>query len=171
MITTVILLFLILVGNLYLITQLTVYFEFEYIVILLGVIATVVLFYSQYNSKRWSWAFSSIVHSLALGNLGLLFVWTNNYFVALLTMFIVLIGLLRSFAKIDEQEWEDQMQKDDIDMETYDSPRESSTEPIQADAVIAPEKRTTKTGKKSTKKRAAKKTTKRKKKRTTRKRR
>jgi len=164
-ITTVILLFLILVGNLYLITQLTVYFEFEYIVILLGLIATVVLLYSQYNSKRWSWAFSSIVHSLALGNLGLLFVWTNNYFVALLTMFITLIGLLRSFAKIDEQEWEDQMQKDDIDMETYDSPRESSTEPIQADAVIAPEKKI------RTRKKSTKKTTKRKKKKTTRKRR
>ena len=151
MITTIIILFLILIGSLYLITQLTMHFDFEHIVLLIGIIATVILIYSQARSKRWAWAFSSILHSLALGNLGLLFLWTDNYFVSLLTIFIALIGLLRSFAKLDEQEWEEKMKQDtSFDLKTYDAP--GANEPVHADAVIAPKPKRSSTRKPTKKK-------------------
>ena len=149
------------IGTLYLETQLSAYFQFEFIVIIVGFIFVLILLYGEIRSKRWTWPLSSIFHSLALGNVALLFVWTNNYLISFLTMFIALIGLLRSFAKIDEQEWEDQMTKDNVDIETYANESAKTeiytNDPVlQADAVIAPQKRR-KSRKKSTRKKAKKK--------------
>jgi len=163
-ITTIVLLFLIFVGTLYLETKLTVFFQFEVIVVILGIIGAIILLVGEGTKKRWTWPFSSIYHSLALGNLALLFVWTNSYGIALISILIVLVALLRSFAKIDEQEWEAQLEKEgNFNVETYDNDNKAYTnlpeyEPvIHADAVIAPKKNKKKITKKNNKKKSSKK--------------
>ena len=171
-ITTIVLLFLIFVGTLYLETKLTAFFQFEVIVVILGIIGAIILLFGEATKKRWTWPFSSIYHSLALGNLALLFVWTNSYGVALISILIALAALLRSFAKIDEQEWEAQLEKEgNFNVETYDNDKKAYAnrpeyEPvIHADAVIAPKKKTTRkrsTRKKATRRKAAKKTSRKK---------
>jgi len=164
-ITTIVLLFLIFVGTLYLETKLTAFFQFEVIVVILGIIGAIILLVGEGTKKRWTWPFSSIYHSLALGNLALLFVWTNSYGIALISILIALVALLRSFAKIDEQEWEAQLEKEgNFNVETYDNDNKAYTnmpeyEPvIHADAVIAPKKTRKRSRRKSTRKKAAKKT-------------
>jgi len=178
-ITTIVLLFLMLLGTLFLETQLKTHFQFEVIVLIIGIIGGVILLIGEASRKKWVWPFSSIFHSLALGNLALLFVWTQNYIVSLVTLFITLIGLLRSFAKIDEQEWEAQMDADDpVQLDTYDSNNtvyanspDYANPVMHADAVIAPKRKSTrkrvrktrKSTRKKAAKRSARKTTRRKK--------
>lgn len=168
MITTIVLLFLMLLGTLFLETKLAAHFQFEVIVLIIGIIGGVILLVGEAGRKKWVWPFSSIFHSLALGNLILLFVWTQNYVVSLVTIFITLIGLLRSFAKIDEQEWESQMDSDDsLQLDTYDANKsvyanspDYANPVIHADAVIAPKRKATrKKAKKATRRKATRKST------------
>ena len=172
MITTIIILFFIFVGTLYVETTLRAHVQGELVVIVLGLFLAIILLYGELRNRKWTWGFSSIFHSLALANLAALFILTNTYGVALLTMFITLIGLLRSFAKLDEQEWESQMQRDGpLDLETFDednvrvSPPEVYTNDptLHADAIIAPakkrkssRKRSKKASKRSSRKRSRK---------------
>jgi len=170
MITTIIILFFIFVGTLYVETTLRAHVQGELVVIVLGLFLAIILLYGELRNRKWTWGFSSIFHSLALANLAALFILTNSYGVALLTMLITLIGLLRSFAKLDEQEWESQMQRDDpFDLETFDednvrisAPEVYTNDPtLQADAIIAPAKkrkssRAKKASKRSSRKRSRK---------------
>ena len=170
MITTIIILFFIFVGTLYVETTLKAHVQGELVVIVLGLFLAIILLYGELRNRKWTWGFSSIFHSLALANLAALFILTNSYGVALLTMLITLIGLLRSFAKLDEQEWEYQMQRDSpLDLETFDednvrvsAPEVYTNDPtLHADAIIAPAKkrkysRSKKASKRSSRKRSRK---------------